>query len=180
MGRTVRNSKGKTMRPNFFVFCEGKTEITYVKFLRSVFRVPIQVVTKKSDSNISVDFIERSKREYVQTKNDQTFLMFDLDVEGMLEHLQKIPQTTMLVSNPCVELWFLLHYQNIENETSSEECLRKLLTHSLQYEKGALTDAEKRTLVENMPEAIERAKRLEEYKNPSSTIYRLIEAMGRE
>ncbi len=24
MGRTVRNSKGKTMRPNFFVFCEGK------------------------------------------------------------------------------------------------------------------------------------------------------------
>ena len=133
MGRTVRNSKGKTMRPNFFVFCEGKTEITYVKFLRSVFRVPVQVVTKKSDSNISVDFIERSKREYVLTKNDQTFLMFDLDVEGMLEHLQKIPHATLLVSNPCVELWFLLHYQNIENETSSEECLRKLLTHSPQY-----------------------------------------------
>ena len=65
MGRTVRNSKGKTMRPNFFVFCEGKTEITYVKFLRSVFRVPVQVVTKKSDSNIYVEFVERSKREYV-------------------------------------------------------------------------------------------------------------------
>ena len=42
MGRTVRNSRGKTMKPNFFVFCEGKTEINYVKFLRSVFRVPIQ------------------------------------------------------------------------------------------------------------------------------------------
>lgn len=180
MGRTVRNSKGKTMRPNFFVFCEGKTEITYVKFLRSVFRVPVQVVTKKSDSNISVDFIERSKREYVLTKNDQTFLMFDLDVEGMLEHLQKIPQTTLLVSNPCVELWFLLHYQNVENETSSEDCLRKLLTHSPQNEKGALTDGEKRTLVENLPEAIERAKKLEEYKNPSTLVYRLIEAMKRE
>ncbi len=38
MGKAARNSKGKTMRPNFFVFCEGKTEITYVKFLRSVFR----------------------------------------------------------------------------------------------------------------------------------------------
>ena len=179
MGRTVRNSKGKTMRPNFFVFCEGKTEITYVKFLRSVFRVPVQVVTKKSDSNISVEFVERSKREYVQTKNDKTFLMFDLDVERMLEHLQKLPQATMLVSNPCVELWFLLHYQNIENEICSEECLRKLLTHSPQYEKGALTEDEKRTLVENMPEAIGRAKRLEEYKNPSTSVYRLIEAMER-
>ena len=41
MGRMVRNSRGKTMKPNFFVFCEGKTEINYVKFLRSVFRVLI-------------------------------------------------------------------------------------------------------------------------------------------
>ena len=179
MGKAARNSKGKTMRPNFFVFCEGKTEITYVKFLRSVFRVPVQVVAKKSDSNISLEFIERSKREYVQTKNDQTFLMFDLDVEGMLEHLQKIPQATLLVSNPCVELWFLLHYQNLDVETSSEDCLRKLLTHSPQYEKGTLTDSEKRVLIENIPEAIERAKKLKEYKNPSTSVYRLIEAMER-
>ena len=179
MGRTVRNSRGKTMKPNFFVFCEGKTEINYVKFLRSVFRVPIQVIAKKSDSNISVDFIERSKRDYVLTQNDQTFLMFDLDVEGMLEHLQKIPQATLLVSNPCVELWFLLHFQDIDKEITSDGCLRMLKTHSPQYEKGALTESEKRILVENMERAIERAKRLEEYKIPSSLVFRLIEAMGR-
>lgn len=179
MGRTVRNSRGKTMKPNFFVFCEGKTEINYVKFLRSVFRVPIQVIAKKSDSNISVDFIERSKRDYVLTQNDQNFLMFDLDVEGMLEHLQKIPQVTLLVSNPCVELWFLLHFQGIDKEITSEGSLRMLKTHSPQYEKGALTELEKRILVENMEKAIERAKRLEDYKNPSSLVYRLIEAMGR-
>lgn len=178
MGKTVRNSRGKTMKPNFFVFCEGKTEINYVKFLRSVFRVPIQVIAKKSDSNISVDFIERSK-DYVLTQNDQTFLMFDLDVEGMLEHLQKIPQVTLLVSNPCVELWFLLHFQGVDKEITSDGCFRMLKTHSPQYEKGALTELEKRILVENMAKAIERAKRLEDYKNPSSSVYRLIEAMGR-
>jgi hypothetical protein len=38
---------------------------------------------------------------------------------------------------------------------------------------------EKRILVENMEKAIERAKSLEEYKNPSSLVYRLIEAMRR-
>jgi len=179
MGRTVRNSKGKTMRPNFFVFCEGKTEITYVKFLRSVFRVPIQVVTKKSDSNISVDFIERSKRDYVPTKNDQTFLMFDLDVEGMLEHLQKIPQVTLIVSNPCVELWFLLHYEDIDKEINTASCFQKLLAHSPKYEKGALTENEKRVLVENMVQAVERAKKLKEFGNPSTLVYRLIEEMGR-
>ena len=179
MGRTVRNSKGKTMKPNFFVFCEGKTEINYVKFLRSVFRVPIQVIAKKSDSNISADFIERSKRGYILTQKDQTFLMFDLDVEGMLEHLQGIPQATLLVSNPCIELWFLLHFQDVDTEITSEGCFRKLKNHSPQYEKGALTENEKRTLVENMARAIERAKNLEAYQNPSSVVYRLIEEMGK-
>jgi hypothetical protein len=53
------------------------------------------------------------------------------------------------------------------------------LVHSPQYEKGALTELEKRILVENMEKAIERAKRLEDYRNPSSMVYRLIEAMER-
>jgi hypothetical protein len=48
-----------------------------------------------------------------------------------------------------------------------------------EYEKRALTELEKRIFVENMEKAIERAKRLEDYKNPSSLVYRLIEAMER-
>lgn len=55
MGRQIRRSKEKTMKPNFFVFCEGETEVAYVNFLRSQYRVPIQVISKKSDSNISFD-----------------------------------------------------------------------------------------------------------------------------
>lgn len=31
MARKARMSKGKTMKPNFFVFCEGETEVTYIK-----------------------------------------------------------------------------------------------------------------------------------------------------
>lgn len=33
MARKQRVSKGKTMRPNFFVFCEGDTEEAYVSIL---------------------------------------------------------------------------------------------------------------------------------------------------
>ena len=36
MGRKIRLSKEKQMKPNFFVFCEGKTEMAYIKFLRSL------------------------------------------------------------------------------------------------------------------------------------------------
>jgi len=174
MGRTVRVSKGKQMKPNFFVFCEGETEIAYVKFLRSLYRAPIQVIPKKGKSNISEDFIERSKNEYVRTGQDKVFLMYDLDVDGMLEHLQKIPNAELLVSNPCIELWFLLHYQEQKLEISSDKCVQKYQKVSKEYKKGALSEEEKKVLAENRDLAVERAKKLADYHNPSTMVYKLL------
>ena len=66
MGRQIRKSKGKTMKPNFFVFCEGESEVAYISLLRSQYRAPIQIIPRKSDSNISVRYIANCKR-YVST-----------------------------------------------------------------------------------------------------------------
>ena len=177
MGRKARISKGKQMKPNFFVFCEGETEIAYVKFLRSLYRAPIQVIPKKGKSNISEDYIERSKNEYVRTGQDRVFLMYDLDVDGMLEHLLKIPNAELLVSNPCIELWFLLHYQEQKVEITSEKCIQKLHKVTKGYRKGGLSEEEKKVLAENRELAVERAKKLAEYHNPSTTVFKLLEKL---
>ena len=177
MGRKVRISKGKQMKPNFFVFCEGETEIAYVKFLRSLYRAPIQVIPKKGKSNISEDFIVKSKNEYVQTEQDKVFLMYDLDVDGMLEQLQKIHSAELLVSNPCVELWFLLHYQEQKTEISSDKCIKKLQKFSKEYKKGTLSEEEKEVFAKNKKLAVERAKALDVFSNPSTTIYRLLDLL---
>ncbi len=177
MGRKVRVSKGKQMKPNLFFFCEGETEMAYVKFLRSLYRAPIQVIPKKGKSNISEDFIERSKNEYVRTDQDRVFLMYDLDVDGMLENLQKIPNAELLVSNPCIELWFLLHYLEQKSEISSDKCVQKYQKVSKQYKKGALSEEEKKVLAENSELAVERAKKLAEYQNPSTTVFKLLEEL---
>lgn len=178
MGRKVRTSKGKTMKPNFFVFCEGETEIVYVKFLRSLYRVPIQIIPRKSDSNISRKYIDNCMKDYVTTKNDKTFLMFDLDVDGMLERLQCIKDSVLLVSNPCLELWFLLHYEDCRLELTTDDCIRHLKSRDCNYSKGELTENEKQVLSEHITDAIDRAKRLPEYQNPSTTVYRLIESIN--
>ena len=34
MARKPRTAKGRVMKPNFFVFCEGETEVAYVDILR--------------------------------------------------------------------------------------------------------------------------------------------------
>ena len=103
--------------------------------------------------------------------------MYDLDVDGMLEQLQKIPNAELIVSNPCIELWFLLHYQEQKTEISSDKCIKKLQKVSKEYKKGTLSEEEKDVLAKNKDLALERAKKLVEFQNPSSMVYKLLEKL---
>ncbi len=95
----------------------------------------------------------------------------------MLERLQKVPNATLLCSNPCFELWLLLHYADQKTELSSEECVSRLLSFEKQYKKGALLSANKQYLMCNVTLAITRARNLRAFNNPSTTIHLLIEAL---
>lgn len=173
MARKAKQPRGRKMNPTFFVFCEGKTEAAYVDLLRRSFRVPVEIIVKVSDSNISQPYIDRCKRERFTTAEDKTFLMFDLDVPGMLEHLRKIKDAVLLLSNPCIEYWFVLHYKDTNKELSSAECLALLRSIDKDYVKGAFSTAMKRALIDSVEEAAKRAKSKEAYSNPSSTIHLL-------
>lgn len=177
MARKSKQPKGKKMNPTFFVFCEGKTEAAYVDLLRRSFRVPVEIITKVSDSNISQPYIDRCKRERFTTPDDKTFLMFDLDVSGMLEHLKKLKRTTLLLSNPCIEYWFLLHYKDVNKEITSAECLADLIKTVPDYTKGAFSATLKNDLIGHLADATTRAKNKKPYSNPSSTIHLLTDLM---
>ena len=177
MARIQRVSKGKTMRPNYFVFCEGETEKAYVSILRAHYRAPIQIIAKKTLLNITPDLVNRVKAAYVCTKNDRTFLMYDLDVTSMLERLRRIPGATLLCSNPCIELWLLLHHADQKKSLTSKECVDRLVSHVPSYRKGTIDAGLKQTLLTTKAMAVERARRSEIYENPSTTVYKLIEAL---
>jgi len=173
MARKAKQPRGKKMNPTFFVFCEGKTEATYVDLLRRNFRVPMEIIARVSDSNISQPYIDRCKRERFTTDEDKTFLMFDLDVPGMFEHLHKIKNVVLLLSNPCVEYWFLLHYKDIDSELTSAECVARLKKLDAEYSKGTFSASMKKKLIENIANAANRAESKEPYSNPSSTVHLL-------
>lgn len=178
MARRERQSKGKAMRPNYFVFCEGDTEVEYIEMLRAYYRLPIHIIAKKTLLNITPALVERCKSVYIQTRNDRTYLMYDLDVPTMLERLQKIANVTLLCSNPCFEIWLLLHYADQRTELGSEECISRLASFVKQYKKGKLSNDVRQSLAIKQPIAIERAKGLIPYGNPSTTVYRLIENLN--
>lgn len=178
MARKERQPKGRSMRPNFFVFCEGDTEVAYVELLRAHYRLPIHIIAKKTLLNITPALIERCKAMYVQTKDDRSYLMYDLDVPEMQERLQKVPGARLICSNPCFELWLLLHYVDVKTELTSEECVKWLSAIVKDYKKGTISIEWMQQLMASAPLAIERAKMLTAFQNPSTLLYRLIEDLN--
>ena len=170
-----RISKGKLIRPTFFVFCEGETEDAYIKYLRSIYRIPIQIDSKISGSAINDKYIDKYKSTKSIHPKDKTFLIYDADIQDIVDKLKKIDNVVLLLSNPCFELWYLLHFINQNSDISSSECIQKLSRNLRVYKKGVICDKLKRKLEEEQSRAISRAKVFEKLKNPSTEVFHLVE-----
>jgi hypothetical protein len=175
--RNRRIPQGKKMKPTFFVFCEGKTEELYVKYLKSKYRIPFEIDTQISKSRISEKYIKAYKKTKFTHPKDKTFLLYDIDVPTMLKRLQEISQTTLLASNPCIELWFLLHYKNQTANVDCRYCIQELKNRNKTYSKTVLDIRLKTHFDNNLKKAESRAKKLKHYDNPSTTVYLLIKEL---
>lgn len=179
MGRKRIDSKKKKIRPHFWVFCEGKTEEAYICFLRSKYRIQIEIVPKIVGSNIDERFIKKYKKGKPTHEKDIDFLMYDADVPEILERLMGIKSATLLASNPSIELWFLLHYKNQTANITTDGCLRELSNRNHNtYKKGVIDTKLREKLNEKCGDASKRASKLTLYKNPSSGIDKLIKVLS--
>jgi hypothetical protein len=178
MGRKRQESRGKKIKPHFWVFCEGKTEEAYVCFLRSKYRISIDIVPKIAGSNIDERFINRYKKGKPTHKKDIDFLMYDADVSEVLERLKNIKTATLLASNPSIEFWFLLHYKNQVANISTNDCIKELSNrNNNNYKKGIIDYKLNEKLNKKSADACKRAKQLQTFNNPSSNMHKIIKIL---
>lgn len=178
-GREERTTK--KMKQVFLVFCEGYTEECYVQELRQRYRSPIKIVPIRKGQSISNHFINREINKEKISPNDhiEVFLMYDRDVPEVNAKLDEC-SGTLICSNPSIELWFLLHSSNQKTSLDSTACIKALRNSAdewKQYKKSELSVTQKNLLWENRAVAIKRAKALPEGKNPSSSVYKLLETV---
>lgn len=146
--------------------------------MKSHYRIPsIHIHLKIGGNNITYESIENYKNNKPTHEKDIDFLVYDLDVPGLIERLRKNDSAILLVSNPCIELWLLLHYKNQTAHINSEKCCREMNNRNRAYKKGFNDERLKKKLTDKIKEACNRAKALNKYKNPSSTIFKLIEKL---
>ena len=178
MASRRRESKAKKINPTLFVFCEGETEVAYINLLKSLYRIPsIHIHPKIGGSDITAEYIVNYKRDKPTHEKDSDYLFYDLDVEAIFQRLNQIRNCTLLVSNPSIELWFLLHYKNQTANINSASCCRELQNRNRSYKKGLIDNRLKDKLISRKSEAIRRGKGLVSTNNPSTTVYRLLEKL---
>jgi len=176
-------------RRRLLVVCGGKeTEPAYVNGLRQQLRNPavrVEVTAIGRSPSQVVEYGVKQVRRAADTY-DELWCVVDVDQfsdlpkAAALTRKSPVP-TTVIVSNPCFELWLLLHFADQRNPLACYADVKPLLCkHVPDYEKNTLLFA---TYWPRIGGAVDRAKRLEpdgtdHRVNPSTNMWRLVEAMS--
>lgn len=117
-----RDSKPRKMRPQFLVLCEGETEENYINLLRQNYRLPIKIVSRIVGDKITQNVVSRHQETISGPIGpSNTFAMYDGDKLEVVNNLEKC-HCTILISKPCIEVWFLSHFRKaLQSQLTSHE-----------------------------------------------------------
>ena len=171
----------KRMRKIALVICEGETEENYLNLIKKWYKSPVRIVSHIEGTRITQALVDKHEQSLKISAKDKvdTFLMYDMDVQAINEKLLKC-KAEMLLSNPCFEIWLLLHAKDQKTAIDTDALIKELKKSApvwKNYSKSAFTDTQKAFLNDKTDVAVERAKKLQEFQNPSTGIYKLIESL---
>ena len=171
----------KRMRKIALVICEGETEENYLILVKKWYISPVRIVSHIEGTKITQALVDKHERGLKISAKDKvdTFLMYDMDVPAINEKLMAC-KAELLLSNPCFEIWLLLHIKDQKTAIKTDALikeLKKIAPVWKNYNKSAFTDTQQSFLKDNTDVAVIRAKGLCEFQNPSTGIYKLIEML---
>ncbi|MBD2298907.1 RloB domain-containing protein [Nostoc sp. FACHB-190] len=186
-----RRPPTKKVAQKILIACEGsKTEPIYFDSIRNDLRLPTLkiIVLRHQGKTDPRSIIERLIEERQQmkdnqewTKDDHAWAVFDGDehIEKSRDKWQsaisraKSQKINLAITNPCFELWYLLHFQDNLSQVTRDKLVKLLGKHISNYDKSMCLYPEPlKSLTE---QAIERAKKiakqieaneLDEHSNP--------------
>ena len=197
--RPARGAASKEPRRRLLVVCEGKcTEPEYFNALKRHLKNPLmelQIHKERGDPKKIVEMAKKAQsvaneRASLQHDSwlgfDEVWCVFDRDDHEHFDAaVTKAEDNNFLlaVSNPCFELWLLLHLREPPGARHRDD-LKPLLRAELGHDYGKHPPFE--VLKSGLDDAIRRAERLDQEakergdpprKNLSTGVYRLVRAM---
>ena len=203
--RTISNDRVRKIRKQkskILIAVEGKnkTEKTYFSNFEDG-KKPYNITYAKGNNTDPLKLVkmlvkEIEKMELDLQDGDAAYCIFDTDIDpdknkiiNEAIQLAKKNNIKIITSSPCVELWFLLHYDYTTANMRNEEVIKRLKKFYPKYEKNVNIFPD---IIENLYKAIERAKKLEKYQldnnrrigtveaNPNTEFYKIVEYLIKE
>jgi hypothetical protein len=195
--RLKRRAPRLAPRPRILVICEGeKTEPGYLNSLRITEKIRLIEIEIVEAAGVPKTIVERAVRKKREAKKratregdssqqyDEVWCVFDVDAHpNLAEALQQAHANEIQValSNPCFELWVLLHFQNQTAWIDRHAALSACRLYIRNYDKK-VSYAETR---DRYPEAAARAQALDAQQrrnsqlgeNPTTWVYKLTERL---
>ena len=198
--RPARRAATRSPRRRLLVVCEGEcTEPDYIRGYERQVRnvtVEIEISRDRGDPKKIVEIAkEHSSRVRAEAKRlddphldfDEIWCVFDRDDHERFHDACTMARDNgfeLAISNPCVELWLLLHFRDSPGAQHRDQVSRMLRRYLPDYDKR-LDFAD---VAKGVAEATARAHRLEadaeemgeSGRNPSTGFYRLTNSIARK
>lgn len=150
-----RRGPVRSVRERIVIVCEGsKTEPVYLRYVHSAAAsLIVELVIVDEPATSPKQLVERavsikrdSDRELRRTRDpnavaEHIWCVFDVDEHLFIREAcahAAAHGINLAVSNPCVELWFLLHFQSQTSYIDRAEVFVQLKRHLSSYEKSAV------------------------------------------
>lgn len=146
-----RSPASREPRKRIFIACEGQvTEVEYFEDLgrraRQVLEVraghdgsaPMSVVSLAVQTKTEGEILAQKENDPL-LKWDEVWACFDVDQHPKIPEAKALARqhgVRLAVSNPCFELWALLHFEDQRAELHRQDVSRRLRAHMKDYEKS--------------------------------------------
>lgn len=194
-----RPTRDRTTGPKFLVACEGDGEKAYLEAIRQSLRLSDRQIIVRNEKRTDPLSVIRSviehrtglKKEGRWLEGDSAWAAFDGDEHQANDDanwnqaldLAQADHITLALSNPSLELWYLLHFQDQSASIHRDKAVAELKKHVPNYRKPLPLSS---VTPEARQDAVQRAARLDQrnremgrpfHNNPSSGMGKLIELL---
>ena len=165
MARQTKEEFRRKRKPSIFIVCEGrnKTEKTYFNHFNER-NASFNLRVFDSESTDITSMAKKATSLFINYQldldiGDKVYCLVDLDLEPskhekFLKAKETYKKIEIIPSNPCFEIWYLLHSKKVSRRLETDECL-KFLKNSSQiwanYDKGKLTDSQNADFSDDHP-----------------------------
>ncbi|TCT22859.1 RloB family protein [Thiobaca trueperi] len=195
----ARGAARRSPRRRLLLVCEGQvSEPEYFKQLKAWVRNNLVEIKIASEHGVPLTLVRQAEWLKLDAESearsgadsflayDEVWCVFDVDEHPKINEARQLAHARgieLAVSNPCFELWLLLHFRESPGARHRHDVQRMMREHIPSYDKHL----DFKRLSTGIADAARRARRLDDEaneegesgRNPTTGVYRLTESIER-